>query len=223
MTLAEYIELITSQHQDQPRYIATVTAGVDPFVGLQEVLRGMPADFDIDEAVGVQLDALGIWIGVSRRLSTPLVGVYFSWDDTPETGWESGSWQGEFDPDSGLVDLPDSDYRTLLKAKIAANSWDGTIPGAYEVWETVFDEGQFITITDNQNMTMIIGISGDPLSTIEQAMLVNGLLPLKPSGVRITEYLIVPEPGPLFAWDIPANDAFDGWDAGQWGKSLEPA
>ena len=222
ITKDQYIALITSEHFDKERFIATVGAGVEPLAQLQNVLFGLPEDFDIDTAVGAQLDALGIWIGRSRRIDTPLVGVYFTWDDIASDGWESGIWKGPFDPDSGLVDLPDDSYRVLLKAKIAANSWDGTIPGAYEIWATIFTNSHLI-IQDNQDMSMAVGIAGQPLSIVEQALLTNGYIPLKPAGVRVRYYAIAPAAGQLFGWDVDASSALAGWDAGQWAQELIPA
>ena len=222
MTIETYLNLITSEHRDKPKFEATITAGVSPFAKIQDVLNGLPADFDIDTATGVQLDAVGVWIGRSRRIDTPLVGVYFAWDDLASDGWESGIWKGPFDPDSGLVDLPDDSYRVLLKAKIAANSWDGTIPGAYAIWATVFTNSQLV-IQDNQDMSMVVGIAGQPLSIVDQALLTNGYIPLKPEGVRIQYYAIAPAAGALFAWDTDESTALAGWDTGQWATELIPA
>lgn len=222
ITRDQYITLITSEHFDKPRFVDTVGAGIDPLAQLQNVLFGLPADFDIDTAVGVQLDALGIWIGRSRRIDAPLVGVYFTWDDVASDGWGSGIWKGQFDPDSGLVDLPDDSYRILLKAKIAANSWDGTIPGAYAIWATVFTDSQLI-IQDNQDMSMVVGIAGQPLSIVDQALLTNGYIPLKPEGVRVQYYAIAPAEGSLFAWDVASSTALAGWETGQWAIELIPA
>lgn len=222
MTTDEYLNLITSEHRGKPKFEATVSTSVSPFAKIQEVLLSLPTAFDIDTAVGVQLDALGIWIGRSRRIDTPLVGVYFTWDDLASDGWDSGIWKGPFDPDSGLVDLPDDSYRVLLKAKIAANRWDGTIPGAYAIWATIFTNSHLI-IQDNQDMSMVVGIAGQPMSIVDQALLTNGYIPLKPGGVRIQYYAVAPAVGQLFAWDVDASSALAGWDAGQWAQELIPA
>lgn len=223
MTLAEYINLITSEHAGKVRFEATVSAGVDPLAVVQQALAGFPADFDIDTATGVQLDVVGIWIGRSRRIETPLTGVYFEWDGTASVGWESGVWQGLYDPTSGLVDLPDDAYRTLLKAKIAANNWNGSIPQAYEIWAAAFDAASILVIQDNQDMSMVIGIAGTPLSIVEQQLLINGYIPLKPEGVRVSYYAIAPAEGELFAWDIDSNGTFGGWESGQWAIELIPS
>ena len=222
MTLDEYLSLITSEHRGKEKFEATVTAGVGPLVKVQDVARGFPADFDIDTAVGAQLDDVGEWIGRSRRIDIPLVGVYFAWDDTAQTGWDSGVWKGEFDPDSGLTNLPDDSYRRLLKAKIAANSWDGTIPGAYAIWASAFDNSSFLIIQDNQDMSMIVGIAGQRLNAVDQSLLLGGYIPLKPAGVRVLFYAITPEEGLLFAWDVEESGAVAGWDIGQWAVELVP-
>lgn len=222
MNTEQYLALITDEHQGKVKFSSTVGASVDPFARLQVVINGLPENFDIDTAIGVQLDALGIWIGRSRRIDTPLVGVYFTWDDLAADGWDSGIWKGIYDPDSGLVDLPDDSYRLLLKAKIAANSWNGTIPSAYEIWSTLFANSHLI-IQDNQNMSMVVGIAGQPLSIVDQALLLNGYIPLKPEGVRIQYYAIAPSEGQLFGWDTEASSALAGWDSGQWAIELIPA
>ena len=210
-----YLALITSEHSERPRFVDTVRVSVEPFAKLQEALRSLPRAFDVDEAVGVQLDAVGIWVGRSRRINEPIDGVYFEWDGLASVGWEAGTWKGEFDPDEGIIELPDDAYRLLLKAKIAANSWDGTIPGAYAVWERIFS-GSYLIIEDLQDMTMAVGVSGIPLSTLDTELLTRGYLPLKPAGVRIRDYAVVPTEGVLFSWDLETSAAFAGWDTGNW-------
>lgn len=223
MTKDEYLALITSEHSDKPKFEATVGATVAPLARLQEVLGSFIKEFDIDSAVGVQLDIIGQWVGRPRRIDTPLVGVYFAWDDVVGDGWDSGIWKGPYDPDSGLVDLPDDAYRLLLKAKVAANNWDGTIPQAYDIWTTAFGTDTYLLIQDNQDMSMVVGIAGIPLAIVEQALLTNGYIPLKPEGVRIQYYAIAPAEGALFAFDVAETAAMAGWDHGQWATELIPA
>lgn len=223
MTTDEYLSLITSAHSDKPRFEATVAVGVSPFARVQEVLNSLVFEFDIDTATGVQLDVVGEWVGRSRRIDTPLVGVYFAWDDLDSTGWDSGVWKDIHDPESGLVDLPDDAYRLLLKSKVAANNWDGTIPQAYEVWTSAFGTGTYLLIQDNQDMSMVVGIAGQPLSIVEQALLTKGYIPLKPEGVRIDYYAVAPAAGPLFAWDISESSATAGWETGLWAQEFIPS
>ena len=221
MILEEYLAIITSQHAGRPRFVATVEAILRPAQGIDGLLQEMRAAFDLDAALGAQLDATGLWIGRTRYVRTPLDGVYFSWGDEG-VGWGQGLWQGLYDPDSGIVRLPDDIFRALLKAKVAANAWDGTIPGAYEVWATAFSEtGSTIIIEDNQDMSMVVGIAGVPFSPVFEQLLIQGYVPLKPVGVRIAWYAITPEGGPLFAWNSESS-ALDGWNTASWPQKITP-
>ncbi|MBC17076.1 MAG: hypothetical protein CL942_08495 [Desulfovibrio sp.] len=220
-TLDTYLGLITSLYRNQPLFIGLCTSQVQPLVDLQRVLEDIREGFDLDDGVGVQLDHVGEWVGRSRFLETPLEGVYFSWGESG-VGWQQGTWKGPYDPDTGLVSLPDDHYRTLLRGKVAANSWDGTTEGAYGVWEAVFgDTGMIIVIQDNQDMTMTVGVAGICPDAVSKALLVGGYIPLKPSGVAIGYYAVTPEGGQLFAWGGESN-ALGGWNAGSWPETLVP-
>lgn len=222
MTENPYLDRITSQHRQRPKFVAVVDAVTRPVVELQALLEEVRRAFDLDDAVGVQLDQVGEWVGRSRDLSTPLEGVYFAWNEEG-VGWGQGSWQGRFDPDSGLISLPDDTYRVLLKAKVAANGWNGSRDGAYEIWEAAFaDLGMIIVIQDNQDMSIVVGVAGSAPDAITEQLLVQGYIPLKPVGVRIAYYAVTPEAGgPLFAWDCE-TDALNGWNVGSWPQILTP-
>lgn len=183
-TTEGYLALITSEHNEKPRFMATVEASVAPFASLQATMRKFVEDFDLDTAIGYQLDVIGIWVGVTRRVAVPLDGFYFTWDDTVQTGWDSGVWIGIGDPLSGFTDLPDDLYRSVLRAKIRANNWKGDIPGAYEIVQQAFPSvGSGLTITDNQNMTMTVTIQASALPAVERALITEGYIPFKPAGV----------------------------------------
>ncbi|MEJ2896216.1 DUF2612 domain-containing protein [Bordetella avium] len=215
----KYTAKITSEHSQRPKFMGVVFNNTQPFCSLFHFLGSYTQAFDLDAAIGAQLDHIGQWIGRSRFVDIPLTGLYFTWDDTADVGWSSGLWKGQFDPESGLISLPDESYRTLLKAKVAANSWDGSIPGAYAIWDAAFGGQSHIIIQDNQDMSMSVAIAGQPLDIVTRALLTNGYLPLKPEGVRINFYIITPVDGQLLAWDAEST-ALAGWDAGNWGIEI---
>lgn len=184
--IEQYLRLITSEHRDRPKFRATVSALAQPYADDLVVLARMQTLFDLDTATGAQLDIVGQWIGVSRQLSVALPDVWFSWD-TVDLGWDEGSWRDPRDPTTEVITLPDDAYRTLLRARVVNNQWDGTIPNAYEVWDTMFEGTGFtIDITDNGDMTMDFTLRGPPPDSITLALLNTGLLSTRPAGVRAT-------------------------------------
>ena len=218
-----YTNLITSEHAEQPNFLAAVTTSVQPLVELFDLLTSLPSKFDLDLSVGVQLDAVGEWVGRSRYLDTPLVDVYFALD-TAGLGFDEGTWKGEYDPDSGLTALPDDTYRTLLRAKILANLWDGTIPGAYASWNTVFGgTGYQVLIQDNGDMSMDMGLVGKMLDAVTLALFTGGYLDLKPAGVRVTFYAVPTLADvPFFGFDA-LNAGISGFDFGGFAEMITPS
>lgn len=213
--LADYIAMVPHQHRNKPKYIAWLSALLQPFVDRQALMASVPALFDIDSptCAGVWQDMVGEWVGASRDLSIPLTGVYFAWD-TDGVGWDQGTWYQVGDSTTELTVLPDDAYMTLIRARIAANHWDGTIPGAYLIWATLFGPNQ-ILIQDNQDMSMTIIWLGQT-DAVTLALLTGGYLDLRPAGVQIRGYFKPSVPDePIFGWDAD-SDLIKGWDEGAW-------
>jgi hypothetical protein len=211
-----WLNIITSEHNQQPKFMTMVAAVLQPFADNIATMLSMTAAFDLDVAVGAQLDIVGQWVGVSRDITVPLTGVYFSLDN-PLLGFDSGTWFSTFDPESGLVVLPDENYRTLLRARIASNQWDGSIPGAYSIWDQLF-AGQDISILiqDLGNMHMIMALTGGAPDAVTLALFTGGYLTLKPEGVAVI-YMTPSVPDtPYFGFDVE-NASISGFDTGAWG------
>lgn len=196
--------------------MAMLTVTFQPIADNIAILQSIPAAYDIDFALGVQLDTVGTWVGISRNITTPLSGVFFSWD-VAGLGWDEGNWIPSINA-TQLVSLPDSQYRTLLYAKIAANHWDGTIPGAYTVFSTVFQGTGFgVLIQDLQHMHMSMALTGPIPDAVTQALFTGGYFNLKPAGVRIDKYYLPPVSNvPYFGWGVE-NENISGWGVGYWG------
>lgn len=181
---SDYTGLITSEHADKSKFMAMVGAVAGMFADSQNFLASLTPAFDLDTAIGAQLDVLGIWIGVSRRIAVPIANVYFSWD-TAGVGWDQGVWKGTFDPGSSISVLDDDTYRLVLRAKIGANNWDGSIITAAPILSEIFgDSGTYVQIYDNGDMSFNIYIMGPPPSALKMALISGGYIPIKPAGVR---------------------------------------
>ncbi len=215
----KYLGLITALHRDKPKFAAMVGAVSQSFVDAQAVFSGLVPGYDLDLAVGVQLDAVGLWVGISRHVRTPLEGVYFSFD-VAGLGFDEGVWKGPFDPDSGVTTLDDDTYRLLIRAKIGANHWDGTLEGSAEILNLIFGgTGTYVFIQDNGDMSLDIGVAGVRPTAIFLALLTGGYIPIKPEGVRVNYYVVPDIDGSLFGFDVE-NQYISGFDSGIWGNLI---
>ncbi|MGL5183343.1 DUF2612 domain-containing protein [Herbaspirillum huttiense] len=217
--ISDYTGLITSEHNQKPKYMAVVETICQPMVDGVNFLSTLPFDFDLDQAIGVQLDAVGEWVGISRNITVPLAGVYFSFD-IAGLGFDQGVWKGPFDPDTGLTTLDDDTYRLLIKAKIGANHWDGTLEGSAAILNSIFDSSTHVFIEDHQDMSMTIGVSGKIPSPVFLALLSGNYIPIKPEGVRVSISVVTTVDGaPLFGFDMN-NQYVAGFDTGAWARIL---
>ena len=217
----KYTDRLAGHYVDLEKFGQAVYELTQPFAKIKTVADSLPLSFDLDTAVGVQLDAVGVRVGIGRRLKTPIEGVYFSFD-IEDVGYDQGIWKGKYDPDDGVIDLDDEFYRIVIKAKIAANHWDGTNKTLPAILNLVFNPelGTYASVDDLQDMSMIVGLSGKVPSPLLLQLLTQGYINIKPAGVRVAYYIIPSMDGPLFAFDIE-NEYFAGFDTGIWGTLHE--
>jgi hypothetical protein len=157
MANTEYLNLITSQHKIRPKFMAWLMAVLAKIDAGATLAESFTTEFDLNSAVGAQLDIIGEMVGVSRTL--------------------------ESQPSSGDPVLSDDDYRFVIRAKIVKNQWDGTLTHLFELWAGT-DLNVGLNIIDNQNMTMTVKVSG-MLSQMRQELISAGLIVPKPQSVGI--------------------------------------
>lgn len=247
--ISPYLSLITSEHADKPNFVAWLSAQLQAFADGTAIYGQFTSSYDLDTAVGSQLDVVGQWVGRTRYVAVPL-SVYFSLD-TPGLGLDEGIWYESFNPLTGLVALPDEQYRIYLKAMVVANQWDGSIPNAYLAWSTLFSatqstlllgDGKYLLLADGaklllnnyasqifiqdyDDMSMIIGIFGTAPNAVTLALLTGGYIDLRPEGVRIRGYATpTVNNQPLFGLDVPneLSRALAGLDLGNWALITPP-
>ncbi len=214
-----YQGLITSEYKNSTNFLKMISFVTSVYVQIQNLYTAMIPAFDVDLATGSQLDTIGLWVGISRNVSIPITGVYFSFDGAYTTGWDYGSWQPSATP-VNITTLPDDAYRNLLRAKIAANNWDGTTDGAYAIWDAVFTQFT-ILIQDNQDMSYNLGVVGGIIDSLTLALITGGYIPLRPEGVRVNQYFVSADSNPVFSWDV-SSPLLAGWDTGSWVREIMP-
>jgi len=159
LPIGYYDGLLTSEYQNTVEFKIWLNSVLTILDDITNCLASINQAFDIDYAEGVQLDILGLIIGIGRTV--------------------------QFQPSHGVSPtLDDTTYRILLKATIANNQWDGLIGSLYPIWNTLFPGGS-ISIIDNQNMTADVVLTGS-FTSILQDLVVNDLVIPRPQTVAYT-------------------------------------
>lgn len=170
--LGYYLNLLTSQYKLSPKLLKFAQLAWQPIDDLTNVLAFITNNYDLDFAIGVQLDVCGQLIGQSRTVG--------------------------FQPSNGVSPiLDDTTYRLLLYARRAQNSWDGKINSLYPIWKTLFPSGKLI-VNDNQNMSVTVIMSGT-FTSIIQDLIEQGYIVPRPEGVL---YNYVFGTLPIFGTDL---------------------
>lgn len=116
-----YASLLINQYRDKPKAFATVKAVVD-FMVMDLLPTEVRDAFDIETAVGVQLDTLGMYQGIDR----------YSWGP------------------NGDFTLTDDEFRSLIKMAIVKNSSNSSLKTIVDLLNTYFPTE--IQVFDSQNM-----------------------------------------------------------------------
>lgn len=211
----QYTDLIAGAHRNKERFTEWIFTITEPLSKAREKLIEMQALFDVETAVGVQLDAVGARVGVSRILPTKLVGVYFALDDVGGVGLDLGLWKGRFDPDDGLISLDDPTYRAVIKSKILMNHWNGTnesLPAFVSRMLGFFGvSGKVIDIQDLKTMHVVINLGPEKTPRVVYELLSRRIIDVVAAGValKITDDL------PWFSLDFD-TESVQGLDDGYW-------
>ena len=184
----KYTELIAGYHFDKPLFSRWVYELTQPLMVAQNRLAQMQNDFDIDKAVGVQLDAIGVRVGISRKIPVVISGVFFSFD-IEKVGFDEGIWIGRYDTPEGISSLDDETYRSVLKTKVSLNHWNGTIEGLFGLLDKVSANFSCpIKYKDNQDMSVRILLPEETTPPIVWNVLSRGLIDITTAGVSVNFY-----------------------------------
>jgi hypothetical protein len=216
----EYTQLIAGYHAKKERFQEWIYALTEPLRIAQERLVEMQTiDFDLDAAVGSQLDAVGQRIGLGRNLPVPITDAFFALDDVDGIGLDFGIWFTKLDSLTSVVVMSDGIYRMALKAKVRLNHFDGTRAEIVDVISDLFDafdaRGSLVRVSDGQDMTFTIAMDEGSMNPVLLGLIRTRVLDAIAAGV-----------GPNFVDTAQVRFGFDlnsiavkGFDLGYWGNS----
>lgn len=194
-----YTNLLIIQYNQKPKARAMIAAFAKQLLATG-VFFDVRDGYDIDVAVGVQLDVLGKYIGLDRFYNEDELDGFFAfsdYDESPVDPLKIGfSEYADYDTIDGRMltyddvitrqgSLIDDDYRFLLKLKIILNNSNFSHK---EIDDSLFKFfGQDLVADSTGNMIMDFFVT-DNKSTIIKAAIAKSLLP-HPMGVW-SRYLI---------------------------------
>lgn len=216
----EYTALIAGHWAHKERFQQWIYELTEPLRIARERLAQMAVDtFDLDKAVGAQLDAVGARIGLARGLPVAIPDVFFALDDVDGIGLDFGVWLTKLDTTTTLVTMGDNVYRMALKAKVQLNHYDGTLEAVTKVLRELFQafncDNAFIDVIDNQDMTFIVNCVKADTNPILLALLESRFLDVVAAGVgaRFEDALV-----PGFGFDLNTGYV-KGFDRGYWSNN----
>ena len=172
MNYEEYEVLIPPAHRypraegaERSKFAEFVLLCLKHGIDIADMLDTYVKEFDLDRAVGSQLDFIGAVVGANRKLPFPVQGS------------------------DGV--LGDDDFRLLIRSRIAANTWDGTNESLCEIMRNVFS-AYGVSFEDagvgysgsNENMHMNYKIRGN-FTDLQKQMLTDDLILPRPAGVSV--------------------------------------
>ncbi len=182
-----YANLLIIQYNGLPKAVATIKATARMFI-MDQLPLAVQGAFDLETAVGKQLDVLAKYVGANR----------------------SG-----YGVNGQPITLSDSDLRTLIKICIVKNSTGSSLADIQELLYSFFQGG--ILVFDLQNMQMSYTVhSGIATEQLVQILITGNYLP-KPMGVELADVTYVTTEGELFGfgtYPLPAynQSPFNNYD-----------
>ena len=222
----EYKKLLIIQYANKPNALAQIELTIGKLEQIYSLALSLEQAFDLDQAVGKQLDILGKIVGISRSVPFAVPKNYFGFSDNSTTAWPMGNkfienfvsypLKNKFEIPYSSGMLNDYNYRFFIKAKIIKNNSKGTMIdinnlSIQNAIDYLFNNTGYIV--DNKNMSFNLYINQnfdlDMIQYIDQL----GLIP-RPQGVEMNVLIRYVE-AETFGFNVNNQgfgDKFSGFD-----------
>lgn len=215
----ETVNLLIKQYWEKPKAKAEIELQASTWDKTRAFLDALDPAFDLDNAIGAQLDVLGRIVGISRSVPSVIPKIYFGFSVNPANeGFADrfnslrvgGPFFDRFSSAFTDLQLNDNDYRFFICIKAAKNLASGYVSsdkyiGIQDVVLSAF-EGQAYVV-DNLDMTLTLYVS--PAVSADRLRLIQALSLLpKPQAVR---YRVVIQAAPEASFGFSINPSARGF------------
>jgi hypothetical protein len=192
----EYKKLLIIQYSDKPKALAQIQLTVSKLEEVYNLISSFKTAFDLDIAVGKQLDIIGKMVGISRKVPFAVPKNYFGFEGHPHSypmgnkfieNFVSYPMKNKFEIPYTTGELNDYDYRFFMKAKIIKNNTKSTMIdinnlSLQNAIDYLFNNTGYVV--DNKDMSFTLYIDQSFNLDMIQYMTQLGLIP-KPQGVNM--------------------------------------
>lgn len=188
LNLSTSIDRIYAQYRDKPKAVSWYEIAKRLGGDIAAAAEAVRNSYDIDNAVGDQLDVIGRIVVASRSFvgAEPMNPGFFDIDDGSEFGDDDAMFSALTIDQDGQ--LSNELYRLVIKAKIIKNNGDATIDNILYGMNFLLPNAITLRVTDGEDMSFSIEFYGQITELERYALLNAGLVP-KPQGVRFNGFL----------------------------------
>lgn len=200
---------VYAQYKDKPK--AVKWFDIIPTVAddITNVYQDVRTSYDIDAAVGEQLNVIGRIVVLDRSYESKVIygiNTYFGADTLAS---QFGGAGAQFNAPGTTItqEVSDAIFRVLIRAKIAKNNSDSTLDGIVKALSYITSSSN-IQVIDNEDMTFSVSF-GSELNDVERFVFDTFDVTPRPQGVQFlgyTEETSITQWGGSFSWgDTRAN------------------
>ena len=160
----KYLDLLPGYEKDKPNLKAFLEVLQKETQGAKDLLVDIRNQFNYEQATGKQLDIIGEWLGLSRKLKYPLQG--------------------------GVYELTDKDFKDMLDLRMLINKSSLTNKEIIDILATKYTS---FLIDDSQDMTYVTIILQSPLNEALEQLLITGNINVAPMATGVN-YIIEEHP-----------------------------
>ncbi len=181
---------IYAQYRTKPKAVAWYNITRSLAHQLGDVAQAVRVMYEIDTAVGAQLDILGRIVVIPRNFIQPVAIIPTQFASAANSPGEFGDETAMFSPLSSDADgkMSDELYRLVIKSKIIKNNSDATIESILFGMNFLLPNAEVLRVTDAEDMSFTVEFYGN-ISELERYALLNAQLVPKPQGVHFGGFL----------------------------------
>ena len=179
---------IYAQYRTKPKAVAWYQITRKLAAELEDPATAVRVMYDIDTAVGEQLNIIGRIVVVDRTFTgeVALHPGLFAEPDGAEFGDEEAVFAAPYVDQDGQ--MSDDLYRLVIKSKIIKNNSDATIDSILYGMNFLLPHAEVLRVTDGEDMSFSVEFYGQ-ITNLERWALLNVKLVPKPQGVRFNGFL----------------------------------